>query len=131
MPINYKACPIYNKDKKHYKDCPVPIPSMCHFSHCDLWSDKMCGDCIHFEGTLGTSGKRTTVGHCLFIVGTTTATQKCNCPHYYKKPEGFVQTYSEWVEERVALEIDDPHCPQARPIRKKYLEEWKKIFDKK
>lgn len=131
MSTNFKACPVYNKDKKHYKDCPVPFSSACHFSHCDLSSDKKCGDCVHFESTIGASGKRTHVGHCLFIIGTTTTSQKTNCPHYILRPEGFTQTYSEWVEEHVALEIDDPHSPQARPIRKKYLQKWKNFFDNK
>lgn len=130
MPINWEACPLYNKDKKRYKECPAPLADMCHFSHCDLSSDKTCGECVHFEGTIAASGERhKTYGHCYWTIGVVSSTYKCNCPHYFPKPDGFQFTYSEWIENELG-EFAYSSDPTVRPLRKEKRLEWGKLFDK-
>lgn len=130
MPKNLKACPIYNKDRKHYYECPVPLKNMCHFPHCDLSSDKTCGECVHFEGNLTQDGSRhPDIGHCYWTIGIVRASYKCDCPHHYLRPDNFSWTYSDWIEAQLG-EFAGSSSPAVRPLRKKKYQEWKKMFDK-
>ena len=125
---NLKACPPYNKDRKRYKECYKPISSMHCFEYCDLWSNKICGECVHWEPDEGVKGYSDKYGHCYWLTCHVHTYYKCTCPHYYKRPDDFTTYYHDWIEEQTSKEVKDWYSVEARPVRTKYYKQWGKLF---
>ena len=99
------------------------------FEYCDLYSNKTCGECIHWEPSEGVTGCYShKCGHCYWVIGHVNVYYKCTCPYYYKRPDDFSQYYHQWIENQVAKEIEDVYSVEARSIRAKYYKQWGELF---
>lgn len=130
MPINYDSCPLHTKDRKRYKECPVPLSSMCHFRHCDLSSSHVCGDCVHWVGNATFNGEpHKKCGHCYHEIGIVNSYYKCNCPYWFKRPDGF-PSYVDWIEKHVQEDILADRSINPKESRKKWYKIWGESFPK-
>ena len=115
--------------------CPVHPDFMgkC-FIHCNLDSNQVCSDCVHWyghcttepEGTpkYNSNGRHKKFGLCPYQINDVGADWHNDCPHFYKRPEGFDWACPDWIEHQIEQKGFDPEAISTRPIRIEIRKQW-------